>query len=155
MGSLGFMRRTLVLAAFLGALGVVLGAYSAHGLERQLQSRGLGPETVALRLETMETGVRYHLFHVLALVGWVSVAEHANAKLLRSALRTLFVGLLVFSGSLYLLVFLNVPKFGAVTPVGGVVLIAGWVLAGWAAIRGPATFRAGDEKGRGRKGQAS
>ncbi len=144
VNSNSFVRRTLVLAGILGALGVILGAYSAHGLEKYLESRGLSPEVMTQRLQTMETGVRYHLFHVLALVGWSSVAGYANAKWLRVALRLIFIGLLVFSGSLYLLVALEAPKLGAVTPLGGVALILGWCLSSWAVFRGPDSS-AGDE----------
>lgn len=132
-----FVRRALILAGLLGAVGVILGAYSAHGLEKHLETRGLSPEVILQRLQTMETGVRYHLFHVLALVGWSAVAGYANVKWLRVALGLLLVGMLVFSGSLYLLVALDAPKLGAVTPLGGVALILGWCLASLAVFRGP------------------
>jgi uncharacterized membrane protein YgdD (TMEM256/DUF423 family) len=101
-----------VVGALLGLLGVVAGAFGAHGL------RGTVP---AERLEVFETAVRYQMYHSLALL----VAGMTGAG---KAGWAFFSGTLVFSGSLYLLVLADAPRLGAVTPLGGVLLMVGWVL---------------------------
>jgi uncharacterized membrane protein YgdD (TMEM256/DUF423 family) len=88
----------------------VAGAFGAHGLE------GTVPPA---RLETWETAARYHLVHAVALL---FLAGRPG----RWAFRLMTAGIAVFSGSLYALVLLDLPRLGAVTPVGGLMLIAGW-----------------------------
>lgn len=102
----------VVVGAVLGGIGVAAGAFGAHGL------RGVvTPE----RLEVFETAVRYQMFHALALLAAGSLgAEKAGWAFL--------LGVLIFSGSLYLLVLADQGWLGAVTPVGGLLLIVGWVL---------------------------
>lgn len=115
------------LGALLGALGVVAGAFGAHALRGRV-----GPEMLAV----FETGVRYHLVHALALlaVGW-GAARWPSAAVAGAGWLFL-AGVLVFSGSLYLLVLTGIRGLGAVTPFGGAALIAGWILLAWAAWRG-------------------
>lgn len=97
--------------AILGALGVALGAFGAHGLREAV---------TAERLEVFETAVRYHLIHAVALVlAGIAGAPRAGWAFL--------VGVLLFSGSLYLLVLTGTRWLGAVTPVGGLFFILGWV----------------------------
>lgn len=109
--------------ALLAAVGVALGAFGAHGL------RGVvGPE----RIDVWETAVRYHLVHALALlaVGWA--ASRRPGRSTGMAGWSFVVGIALFSGSLYLLVLTGKAWLGAVTPVGGVLFLAGWVaLASW------------------------
>lgn len=93
---------------------MALSAFGAHGL----RSRGLPAD----RLDIWETAARYHLVHALLLV---VLARTAPA--LRWAPRLLLSGTLIFSGSLYALVLLDVRRLGAVTPVGGLLLILGWI----------------------------
>ena len=113
-------RLLLQLAALLGGLGVAIGAFGAHSLRKMLEASG--------RFDTFETAVRYQFYHALALLGigvlWA----------LRPELRGLGLtgglwlgGVLLFSGSLYLLCFTGITKLGAVAPVGGLLLLAGWV----------------------------
>lgn len=103
-----------------GALVVGLGAFGAHGLEGRL---------TAEMLETYETAVRYQFYHTLALVAVVLVMRRWPASRLPVAAGWLFLaGIAVFSGSLYLLVLTNVRWLGAITPIGGVAFIAGWLL---------------------------
>jgi uncharacterized membrane protein YgdD (TMEM256/DUF423 family) len=105
-------RLILQLAALLGALTVAIGAFGAHGLRPMLEASG--------RFETFETAVRYQFYHVLALlaVGVLAMAKPAALWL---------GGILIFSGSLYAICFTGITKFGAVAPLGGLLLIAGWI----------------------------
>lgn len=102
------------LGALLAFLGVALGAFGAHAL-----SGTLSPD----RLETYETAVRYQMFHALGLLALGALPRRAQR-----AAPWLFWGSVVFSGSLYTLVFSDVSILGAVAPVGGVVQLIGWTL---------------------------
>jgi uncharacterized membrane protein YgdD (TMEM256/DUF423 family) len=107
------------LGAVLAGAGVALGAFGAHGL-RSLVT----PE----RLAVFETGVRYQVIHALAILAaaWAAhTAPHAAAPRWAGALFA--AGVLLFSGSLYLLVWTGVTAWGAVTPFGGLAFLAGWV----------------------------
>jgi uncharacterized membrane protein YgdD (TMEM256/DUF423 family) len=121
------MRTFFVIGAILGAVGVAAGAFGAHGLRASVS-----PEMLAV----FETGVRYHLFHALALlaVAWASTRWASAA--IRVAGWLFVVGILVFSGSLYVLTLTGIRAFGAITPFGGVAFIAGWFLLAWGAWRG-------------------
>jgi uncharacterized membrane protein YgdD (TMEM256/DUF423 family) len=116
----------VAIAAVLGALGVVAGALGAHALEGQV------PEA---RLGAFETGVRFHMYHALALLGIGVMMGRGNGRRFRAVAATFVTGIILFSGSLYALVLTDTPQLGAVTPFGGVVLIAGWVLLAWRALR--------------------
>lgn len=113
-------RLLLQLAALLGGLGVAIGAFGAHALRDILVKAG--------RLDTFETAVRYHFYHVLALVAigalWTARPE---LRALSSTAWLWLGGILVFSGSLYALCFTGITKLGAVAPVGGLLLLAGWL----------------------------
>ena len=117
-------RWFLMVAALLGALSVALGAFAAHGLKQIVPA-----ETVA----TFETGVRYQFYHVFALLSVAILYEKFPGALLRWAGNCFQIGIVLFSGSLYLLTFLKLQgstavKFaGPVTPLGGVFFIAGWL----------------------------
>lgn len=100
------------------ALAVALGAFGAHGLESWVRSE---------RLDTWQVGVRYHAWISLALM----VMAVWPGVIARGALWCLAIGIGVFAGSLYLLVVLDVPMLGAITPIGGVLMMIG---LGWAAI---------------------
>jgi uncharacterized membrane protein YgdD (TMEM256/DUF423 family) len=111
--------RLLRLGAGLAALGVALGAFGAHGLRSVVT-----PE----RLAVFETGVRYHLVHALGILAATWAAHAAPQATAPRWAGTLFaVGVLLFSGSLYLLVLTGVTAWGAVTPFGGVAFVAGWI----------------------------
>ncbi|WP_310396278.1 DUF423 domain-containing protein [Hymenobacter sp.] len=113
-------RLLIQLAALLGGLGVAIGAFGAHSLHDMLAKAG--------RLDTFETAVKYQFYHVLALLA-IGVLWTARPEL--RALGTTgwlwLGGILVFSGSLYALCFTGITKLGAVAPVGGLLLMAGWV----------------------------
>jgi uncharacterized membrane protein YgdD (TMEM256/DUF423 family) len=118
-------RLFFLAGAFSGFLAVALGAFAAHGLKARLS-----PELVA----TFEVGVRYHVYHALALLGaaWACTRWPGTAAL---AAGWLFIaGTLVFSGSLYLLALTGARWLGAITPFGGLALLAGWAclaVAAW------------------------
>ena len=118
------IRPFLVLAAFFGLTGVALGAFAAHGLKRQLSVEYLA---------VFQTAVHYQLIHALALIGVALLALRAPSRLLSAAGVLFVLGVLLFSGSLYLLTLTEL-KVGIVTPVGGVAFMGGWLcllLAGW------------------------
>lgn len=120
------MRLFFGLGAALAGLGVVLGAFGAHALRESL-----GPDDLA----TFEIGVRYQMYHALALLAVAWAAGRWESPLL-TASGWLFVGgIVVFSGSLYALVLTGQRWLGAVTPIGGVALIAAWALLAWVALR--------------------
>lgn len=118
--------RLMAWAALAGALAVALGAFGAHGLE------GAVPD---YRLATWRTGATYHLVHALAaaLAGVLAVLGASDAALWAG--RLFLAGVLLFSGSLYGLVLLDLPVLGAVAPLGGLGFIAGWGALGVAAWR--------------------
>ena len=104
------------LAGALGFLGVALGAFGAHGLREHL-APGM--------LEVYKTGVLYHLLHAVALLAVALGAERLARPRMVAGLWT--AGVVVFSGSLYALAITGARQLGAVAPVGGLLLMAGWV----------------------------
>jgi len=122
--------RKLALVGFLGATAVAMGALGAHALKQQA---ALGHVT-ALQLSAYETGVTYHMTHALALLGLAIITIFDSHKYIRIAFNLMGVGILFFSGSLYLLALrdlLGAPWLsfvGPVTPLGGLLLIAGWLM---------------------------
>jgi uncharacterized membrane protein YgdD (TMEM256/DUF423 family) len=113
------------LASISGGLGVALGAFAAHALKRRLP---------AGQIESFETGVRYQMYHALALVGAALAARLWPASPLPGAAGWLFAaGTLLFSGSRYLLAVTGRRWLGAITPLGGLAFIAGWVCLALAA----------------------
>jgi len=119
-------RTFLLLGAILGFLGVALGAFGAHGLRSRLT-----PEMLAV----FETGVRYQMYHVFALLIVSAAIGHlGNARLLTLAGWLFFSGVLLFSGSLYALALSGVTILGAVTPIGGLAFLGGWACLAIAAL---------------------
>ena len=107
------------LGSLLGGLSVALGAFGAHGLRSRLPAE---------RLDNFETAARYQMYHALALLGASFAAGAATSSALPSIAGWLFIaGTLLFSGSLYLLVFTGRRAWGAVTPLGGLAFIIGWI----------------------------
>jgi len=124
------LRGFLMLAAFFGFTGVALGAFAAHGLKNRLT-----PEYLAI----FHTGVTYHLVHALALLGVALLATQIPGRLVTWAGASFAVGILLFSGSLYVLTLTGVSKLGIITPFGGLAFLSGWLCLGLAAWRLPLT----------------
>ncbi|MCJ0972038.1 DUF423 domain-containing protein [Pseudomonas sp. PS1] len=119
------IRLFLLLAGVFGLTGVALGAFAAHGLKNRL-----APEMLAV----FQTGVQYQVYHALALLAVALLSLHMPGRLLSAAGGLFAVGILLFSGSLYLLTLTGVGKLGIITPFGGVAFLAGWlclVFAAW------------------------
>lgn len=114
------------LAGLLGALAVGIGAFGAHGLEPILEANG--------RTDTFETAVKYHFYHALAILA-VAIWHHLqpDRRILAKAIWAWFIGILIFSGSLYILSLSGISWLGAITPLGGVAFIIGWLMMVWAA----------------------
>lgn len=119
-------RSFVLLAALFGFTGVALGAFAAHGLRARLSAEYLA---------VFHTGVLYQLVHALALLGVGVLALHWRSRLLAAAGSLFAGGILLFSGSLYLLTLTGVGKLGMITPLGGTCLLAGWLCLALAAGR--------------------
>ena len=124
-------RALIVLAAITGALAVSIGAFGAHGLDGYLEGRGLDAELIAGRLAQFDTGARYHLVHAVALLALIPLVR-TGGKPVAVAAWLFAAGTVFFSGSLYVLVLTNTPWLGAITPIGGVLWIAAWLLLAFA-----------------------
>jgi len=121
-------RRFLFLASLAGGLAVILGAFGAHGLKGRLDPA---------QLEVFEVGVRYHMYHALALLGLAALLSRRPAERLLQAAGWLFLaGLVLFSGSLYVLALTGLRALGMITPVGGLAFVAGWLSIALAARKG-------------------
>ena len=119
-------RLWLLLAAFTGFTGVALGAFAAHGLKHQLS-----PEYLAV----FQTGTHYQLIHALALFGVGLLALQRPGRLINLVGGLFAVGIVLFSGSLYLLTLSGVRGLGMITPFGGVAFLLGWLCLGLLALR--------------------
>ena len=119
-------RIWLALGAFNAFLAVATGAFGAHGLKARV-----GPEMLVI----WETGARYHMYHALGLLAVGFLALHKPGALANASGWALLVGIVIFSGSLYALSLSGVRMLGAITPIGGVSFLVGWVLFALAALR--------------------
>ena len=118
-------------AAILGALSVMLGAFAAHGLKQLLS-----PDN----LQIFETAVRYQFYHVFALLAVGILYKEFSGKFMLWAGKLFIAGIIIFSGSLYLLCYVKhnampLNWLGAITPFGGASFIAGWVMLFWAVFK--------------------
>ncbi|MCB8928767.1 MAG: DUF423 domain-containing protein [Ardenticatenaceae bacterium] len=119
----------IILGAAFMMLGVGAGAFGAHGLSSYFEKF---PDMAA----TYDTAVRYHVYHALGLFAAAWLADKYPVSLTTWGGYLLVAGIVIFSGSLYLLVFTRQSWLGAITPIGGVAFIAGWaclLLAAWRA----------------------
>lgn len=119
-------RGFLMLAAFFGFTGVGLGAFAAHGLKNRLSAEYLA---------IFHTGVMYQLVHTLALLAVALLAVQIPGRLMTWAGISFVIGILLFSGSLYLLTLTGVTQLGIITPFGGLAFLIGWLMLGLAAWR--------------------
>jgi uncharacterized membrane protein YgdD (TMEM256/DUF423 family) len=116
-------RLFLALAGLNGFLGVMLGAFGAHGLRSALAS---APDGVR-RMEVWETGAHYQLAHAVALAVVAAIATRFQSQALPIAGYLFQAGIVLFSGSLYIIGYSGIRGFGAVTPFGGLCFLAGWI----------------------------
>jgi uncharacterized membrane protein YgdD (TMEM256/DUF423 family) len=127
-------RPALLLGTLCAALSVILGAFGAHALKETLT-----PEL----LQTFETGVRYQFYHAVALLFAGLLHAYLPRRVVRTATLLFAVGILLFSGSIYALVALKsggsvgLGPVGMLTPIGGVLWIAGWLCLAWACTQIP------------------
>lgn len=115
----GIAKLFLTLGAMSGAFGVILGAFGAHGLQDKLSEK---------MMKVWQTGVEYQFYHTFALLIVGMLALKFQSGLLTSSGWSFVVGILLFSGSLYALALSGISKLGAITPIGGLFFILGWVL---------------------------
>jgi uncharacterized membrane protein YgdD (TMEM256/DUF423 family) len=123
---IGPMDRTFLLVGVLaGFLAVALGAFGAHGLRGRLS-----PDMLAV----FETGVRYHMYHALAIVATALIMGRSGGRLAVAAGWLFTAGIVLFSGSLYALAVTGITILGAITPIGGVAFLLGWACLAFAVI---------------------
>ena len=114
------MQKTFyIIASISGFLAVAIGAFGAHGLKNILEKYQ--------RIETFNTGVQYHFYHTFALLSVAILMNQYNSKSLHYAGWSFFSGIILFSGSLYVLSVTNITKLGAITPIGGLLFLSGWI----------------------------
>jgi len=113
------MKSLLIIGSVFAALSVLLGAFGAHGLKNRLSIEDLA---------IFETAVRYQMYHALGILLMGVASFYLTEKLVSAPAYFLILGIIIFSGSLFLLVFTNLRWFGAITPIGGLCLIIGWLL---------------------------
>jgi len=122
------MQKLILLSASaFGALSVMIGAFGAHALRASLEASN--------RLDTFETAVKYQFYHTLALLVIGLLMYRIQDKLLDYAGLSMIAGILIFSGSLYILCLSGLRWLGAITPIGGLLMIVGWVLLFWSIAR--------------------
>ena len=111
----------LFLAGVNGLIAVAAGAFGAHGLKNKLTQEALA---------VFETAARYHMYHALALLALAAISGHANTRLLNWAAMSFQCGIVLFSGSLYAMAVSRMEWkwLGPITPLGGLLLMAGWLL---------------------------
>jgi len=119
-------RTFLWVGALAGFVGVALGAFGAHGLRTKLSGE---------MLTVFETGVRYQMYHALAILIVALAAARLDGWLIRAAGWLFTAGIVLFSGSLYALALSGVTVLGAVTPLGGLAFLAGWAALLIASLR--------------------
>ncbi len=107
----------ITLAGINGFLAVILGAFGTHGLSSRLSEEGM---------RIWHVGVQYHLIHAAVLLA-LALAHHPTHRF-RKSLRLILLGEFLFSGSLYILALLSLKSIGYITPVGGLLLLAGWLM---------------------------
>jgi uncharacterized membrane protein YgdD (TMEM256/DUF423 family) len=128
---LTFARFCIGAGGLFAALGVGLGAFGAHGLEGPLQQ--WYPDSAARKLATWNTAVEYQMYHAIGLMV-VGLFAERRLRFVRAAAFCFLVGVFVFSGLLYALVLCDVKILGAIVPIGGVSMIAGWLFLGYSGL---------------------
>lgn len=119
-GASSLLTKTVQFGSVFAILGIAFGAFGVHLLRQNMTAEGF---------TVFETAVRYQMYHAFALVltGLLGHTTHASTRALRSAFRFFVTGILLFSGSLYILAFTSISWVGTITPIGGLAFFAGWV----------------------------
>lgn len=116
----------VIIGALLAAAGVGLGAFGAHGLSDALGAE-LAPAERERRLDNWDVAVRYQMYHALGLLAAGILSRFNPSQALRWAAWLFLLGVAIFSGCLYMLVLSGIKILGAIVPIGGVAMIAGWI----------------------------
>ncbi|MEX0731231.1 MAG: DUF423 domain-containing protein [Aquisalimonadaceae bacterium] len=119
-------KYNISIGAFVLLLAVAAGAFGSHGLQPYLTER---------LADVWDTAVLYHLIHGLGLLLIVTLDQQRPSRLFSLAWLIMLAGVILFSGSLYLLVLTELRVFGPVTPIGGIALMLSWLLVSWAGLR--------------------
>ena len=121
------MKKLLTITAFLGGIGVILGALGAHALKHQLDSE---------QLKSFQTGVLYQMIHVLAILAIAGIS-FLNEQKKKIIINIFLLGIFLFSGSIYLIYLANIPakSIWFVTPLGGISFMLGWFLLSYYFIK--------------------
>ena len=122
------IRWIVLLAGILGAIGVAVGAHAAHGLEKFLTGQGLAEADVLKRLEQCDVAVRYHLIHTVALLTIGLSTSRRSVNLKNAAAVFILLGIALFCGGLYSMVYAGQMGHWAIVPLGGLCFIIGWLL---------------------------
>jgi uncharacterized membrane protein YgdD (TMEM256/DUF423 family) len=126
-------RWLLVLASILGASGVGVGAYAAHGLQASLEKQQLSATDIAKRVDQAETGVRYHIAHTLAMLTLAVTGYVNRSRLAMASVVCMIVGIGLFSGVLYAIA-MAASTLHWLVPIGGLAFMVGWILLAVSAI---------------------
>jgi len=131
------IQKRLFFTAILGFLAVALGALGAHALRDKMEAGIISPR----QFEGFETAVRYHMFHVLAILSALLAYRQTPQKLFITSTSFFLIGIALFSGSIYLLSIRQLIHaewlkiLGPVTPLGGIALMVGWIYLGLAFLK--------------------
>ncbi len=121
------MKLFIFLGSINAFLSVALGAFGAHYLKQKLT-----PD----KLDVFHTGVQYHMIHAIGLIAIALISDKlANSSLVNASGWAIFIGIVLFSGSLYALSLTGLKVFGPITPLGGVSFLVGWILLAIAALK--------------------
>jgi uncharacterized membrane protein YgdD (TMEM256/DUF423 family) len=131
------MKKQFITVGILGASAVILGAFGAHSLKNQLATGLITPD----QLNGFDTGVKYQMYHTLAMLLLVAVGDKLDAKFVKYTWILFLTGIILFSGSLYFLTTRNIlgmeglKALGPITPLGGICFVAGWLMLVVAAFK--------------------
>lgn len=122
-------RQTLILGSLLGGIAVALGAFGSHSFKSLLLENN--------RVATYELATRYHFFHALTMLVIGLLMNQVKGSSINASATFVFIGTLLFSGSLYVMALLNTNKVALITPIGGIFLLTGWGFLLYSVVRNP------------------
>jgi uncharacterized membrane protein YgdD (TMEM256/DUF423 family) len=130
-------KKLLLLAGIFGAIAVSLGALGAHGLKEKMKEGLISPDS----LQAFDAAARYQMYHSITLLAMAFLIEKFSVRLISASAYCFIIGIILFSGSIYilstsyLLDLENVRWLGPITPVGGLFFVFGWILLGIAGLK--------------------